>query len=216
MKQLLLLLVILLVLDLPLFAKTPTPTPRQSEAATVAPVQVEIADVSDPSAIKLKTSDRGEVICGTLHDCIANYPQLKDGMISETTKKLESEDEITAQHRMQILNSQKIDIPKAVIDKHNARIAKFAKAKEDSLNAAIKKSQVAVKIDNTTSQDQIDAQLKALNDARALAVRAKSKQDELITAGIPISKTTEDAVNAAQPKPAPAPASSPTPTPDGL
>jgi hypothetical protein len=214
MKQLLRLLVILLVLDLPLFAKTPTPT--------VAPVQVEIADVSDPSAIKLKTSDRGEVICGTLHDCIANYPQLKDGMISETTKKLESEDEITAQHRMQILNGQKIDLPKAAVDKHNARIAKFAKAKEDALNAAVKKAQSDSKAgwskatELTASSKDIEDGLSQHADARALAQRAKAKQDELITAGIPISKTTQDTVNAAQPKGTPTPASSPTPTPDGL
>lgn len=177
-----------------------------------------VADVSDPTAIKLTTPDQGIVVSGTLGDTIKNYPKLKDNLIAETTKRLEAEPEIAAQHRAQILAGQKVDLPKATVDKHNARIAKFAKTKEDAITKAVKKAQDAVKatkIDITMSQAELDEQVKTLGDARALAVKAKATQDALTDAGIPISKETQKTVAAVQPKPNPTPVTTPTPD-DGL
>lgn len=176
----------------------------------------EVADVSDSSAVKIKTLDQGVIASGTLRDTIANYPKLKDQLISETVKKLESEPEISAQHRAKILAEQKVELPKATVDKHNARIAKFGKAREDALLKAVKKAQEnveGIKLDLTAKQSDIDAQLKVLADGRALAAKAKARQDELAAAGIPISKETQKTVEAVQPKPEP-PAPTPAPTPD--
>jgi hypothetical protein len=176
----------------------------------------EVVDVSDPKAIKLNTPDKGVQVCGILHDCIANYPKLKDQLIGAAVKQMESLDELSAQRYVMELNVlQGVEIPRAAMDIHNARIVKFAKTKEDALNAATKKSIVSIKIDSTESQDQVDAKLKALHDARELAARAKAKRDELISLRIPISAATQQAVEAAQAKPGPTP--SPTPSPsDGL
>lgn len=198
-----------------------------------------VSDVSDPAAIVIKDAE-GKTYTAALPDLWANYPALRPEVVTALTKKIESTDEVAAQKLVNFISAvkvtlqpwreenrapkptdkpiagQKIDLPKPALDKHNARIAKFAKAKEDALLAAVKKSQVAVKLETTVSQDQIDAQFKALTDARALAQKAKAKKDELLAAGIPISADTQKAVEAAQPKPTPPPPQ-PSPTPgDGL
>jgi hypothetical protein len=177
-----------------------------------------VEDVSDPTAVKIKTPDKGVVVSGTLRDTIANYPQLKDKLIAETTMKLEGEDEISAVHRASILAGQKIDLPKTALDKHNARIAKFAQSKENALNTASRKAREAaksVKIDITASQADLDKELAKLNESRILAQKAKAKKDELVGAGIPISKSTSDAIEAIQPRLNPTPTPAPTPN-DGL
>lgn len=175
-----------------------------------------VVDVSDPTAIKLDTPDRGVITSGTLADTMANYPNLKDKLLAETAKKLSSENEISAQHHLRLVKSQKVQLPKDVLDKHTDRIAKFGKAKSDALASAVKKVLESLpKIDATSSQTEIDDFNKILVDARALASKAKAKKDELIAAEIPIAKAVSDLVESAQAKPVPQPSATSTPN-DGL
>ncbi len=123
-----------------------------------------------------------------IKDIWDRYPDQRAKLLTKIAVQLDADDEPTAKQRIAALAVSGIVIPKDVTDKQAARLIKLAQAKEDALR-----------------------KVASMNPSRA-----KSRMEELIRAGVPISQPTRDLVNKALPTPPPAPSPSPSPTPDGL
>lgn len=155
---------------------------------TLSLVQAQtVSDVSDLSAIKIQTTDRGVVIAGDVRDVQANYPTLAAALKTAIKARIDAADTATAAKIWKDLQSRGVTLPAAATTSINSRIDTFRQQKETAL-LAVKNTDPA---------------------------RAKAKMDELIASGVAITQATQDAVNAAQPAPAPTPTPIPTPN-DGL
>lgn len=164
-------LALLLVTAISAIAQSPTPWPI-----------VAVKDVTPAGVIVT-----GDYNAGNVAAFLRDRPEFTDKVLAIIAGQLDASDELLANKRVDALTLAGVTLPKAVTDKHAARITKFARQKEAAL----------MKVKDTDP------------------VRAKTRLDELLAAKIPIAQSVQDAVAKAQPVSAPAPTPSATPA-DGL
>jgi hypothetical protein len=89
-------------------------------------------------------------------------------------------------------------------------------AKAQAARTASQKEQTEWRARVSANKTERERQARIFAESTALRLRAKAKLDELLGAGIPISKATQDIVNAANPAATASPTPTPTPPDDGL
>lgn len=127
---------------------------------------------------------------GAIQDVLINYPSQAAAIKTAIANKLAAEADTDALKRLKDLQARNVALPAAVSKTVNDRIEAVRAAKETAL-LKVKDTDIA---------------------------RAKTAMDKLMADGVPITKATQDAVNAkVAPTPTPVPAASPKPSPnDGL